>query len=89
MELRCHLVRLIEEVLVDGEHVSKLIQEYLSDGVIRDLHAQIPLQIVLDEAVFDIERHPIIDKHTCNKFRLIIHEMLTSIRLLQMNPNMN
>lgn len=45
-----YLIRLTEEVLVDGEHVSKLIEENLADGIVDKLHSKVSLQIGIDDA---------------------------------------
>ena len=43
-----YLIGLLEKVLVDGEHVSKLVEKDLPHGVVDDLNAQVTFYVAVD-----------------------------------------
>ena len=59
-----YLIGLVEEVFVDGEHVSKLIQKDFSHRIIHYLHAQVALDVTVDVIAFHIERQLVVEDHT-------------------------
>jgi len=66
------LIRLSEKVFIDGEHVSKLIEKYLTNSIVGYLHSQVALKIgrCVHQVGYSIPlfNFGIFMKHTCTKF---------------------
>ena len=76
-ELKCpnhYLIGLNNKVLINGEHVSKLIEEYLPYSIIDLLHLQITFYVTVENytaTIFQIlmECVSIIAKHSCSTLK--------------------